>query len=194
MSKFKVGDEVTIKRCDIHGEGIPCYHVGELKSPYKITSADYGRAYPYRLNEDDSEWNDNELELVTTNNGDKSVTRRTFKLIKDSPTMKKGAILQEQCDDGTQPYTLLNAETHSLDPSFSISIAKRSIVEEQPKWFIEVFKAAPEWLTSEELEAYKAFMQKNKPAKAKTATPAVTKKSGWTPARRAAQIKRIKKA
>ena len=84
-------------------------------------------------------------------------TRRTFRLKKDSPTMMKGAILQEQCDDGTQPYIMLNQSTHCKDPSYSISIAKRELVEEQPSWFEEVFQVEPQFMTRPELDLFDAF-------------------------------------
>jgi hypothetical protein len=122
------------------------------------------------------------------------MARKTYKLIKDTPTMVKGAILQEQCDDGTQPYIMLNNDTHCKDPGYQIKFSKRELVEEQPNWFVEVFQVEPQYMTAAELEQWEAFKAtKTKKSVAKTETN-VSKKSAWTPARRKAQSAKIKAA
>lgn len=68
-------------------------------------------------------------------------TRRTFRLLKDTPEVSKGALFQEACDDGDQEYILLDHSYIVPDDYFdfykSISFS-RETVEEQPAWFEEV--------------------------------------------------------
>lgn len=82
--------------------------------------------------------------------------RRTFKLIKETPKTRAGALFQEQCDDGTQPYILITPEFNK-GGRVSEQITHRELVEDQPKWFTEVFKVHPEYMTREELDAWEAF-------------------------------------
>lgn len=108
--------------------------------------------------------------------GDKEVSkeRRTFRLLKETPTLKKGAIFQEQCDDGTQPYSLIEDDHKKANIGEGV-IQDRSLVEDQPKWFVEVFKVTPEYMNATELEQWKAFQKSNKPAKKKVAKRASSK-------------------
>lgn len=75
--------------------------------------------------------------------------------------LKKGALLQERCDDGTQPYDLLDSSQSSIKGSVGgrHSVVDRKLVEDQPEWFVEVFKVTPEYMTREELDKYKEFVK-----------------------------------
>jgi hypothetical protein len=140
-----------------------------------------------------------ELELITE--GGAPVARRTFKLIKDTPTLTKDAILQEACDDGTQEYVVLNHEAvKDLRPGVDIrraaAIYDRSLVEDQPKWFVEVFAVEPQYMTREELDQWEAFKgsktKRNYTKKVVEDKP--VRKSTWTPAKRKAHGEKIRAA
>lgn len=92
--------------------------------------------------------------------------RRTFRQLKETPDVKKGALWQEDCEDGTQPYSLITPE-HDKSDNGVISYHKRSLVEDQPKWFVEVFPIIPAYMTAEEKTAYEAFVKKQKAKKGK---------------------------
>ena len=173
MSEFKVNDEVRIVKCNMHGRDLPCSHIEDIKPPYRIT--DIHETGFYIINcQYDTLWDDDELELVTTKE-EKPVARRTFRQIKESDTVKKGAVWQEMCDDGTQPYELVDGTYHK-DGSTTPRIDNRSLVEEQPTWFVEVFEVEPQYMTAEELKQWEAFKKGQKPAHKKRGRPAKTTK------------------
>jgi len=152
MAKFKVGDRVRYTR------SYPEYGI----KPGALGTVDENSNIPFVIWDSadcERRWAimEERLELVTSNQGDNKVSeRRTFKQLKDTPDVKKGALWQEQCEDGTQPYE------------------SRKLVEEQPDWFVEVFKVHPEYMTKEELEKWEAFksgrVAKVAPKKAKKAS------------------------
>ncbi|UNQ40924.1 hypothetical protein MPC38_06650 [Prescottella equi] len=104
-----------------------------------------------------------ETQLVTEG-GEMPHQRRTFKQLKDSVMVKKDALWQEACDDGTQEYILLD-QAFNKDPRQTQRIYDRSLVEGDPKNFVEVFKVSPDYMTREELDQFEAF-KKGKTAKA----------------------------
>lgn len=164
MSKFRVGDPVRILSGPdmdhmIGDVGTIVMHDGSRLIPYTVRVRGKSRLGAY-----DPE----ELELITKEGG-ATVARRTFKLIKDTPTLTKGAILQEACDDGTQEYVLLSSD-FDKDHGSQPSIYNRALVEEQPSWFVEVFAVEPQYMTREELDQWEAF--KVKSATARKAKPA----------------------
>ena len=122
------------------------------------------------------------------------MARKTYKLIKDTPTMVKGAILQEKCDDGTQPYIMLNKNTHDKYADGADRKIKRSLVEDAPNWFVEVFQVEPQYMTREELDQWEAFKggKAKKPVAKKAAVTTTAKSSVWTPARRKAHSAKLK--
>lgn len=198
MSKFKVGDRVKITRRkagnftgaldwkEPNGDvGRVCTIVQtlpggeyELKAFTPVNGEDY---VGYFSNED--------IELV--NKGENTVKeRRTFKLLKDTPTVKKGALYQEACDDGTQEYVLISHEDLK-DESHDPMITDRSLVEDQPQFFVEVFKVTPEYMTREELDKWEAFKgqkKRGRPAGVKNVAVTKTKqkRAPWSAKRRAA--------
>lgn len=89
----------------------------------------------------------------------KPMARRTFRLLKDTPSVRRGALYQEDCDDGTQPYSCINTSEYAKDPTKKLgNVSTRSLIEEQPEWFVEVFKVEPEYMTREELDRYEVFL------------------------------------
>jgi len=161
-SLFKVGDRVKFTDYDHHDS-----EYGAHRDQSAVISK-----LPQNYNGDFSIiWDDGSTSGVwasenfwgmykVNNNGDnimEQYQRKTYRLKVDTPSMKKGALLQERCDDGTQPYDMLNAETHSKDTSYNISFAKRELVEGQPKFFEEVFVVTPAYVNAKELELWENF-------------------------------------
>lgn len=99
-------------------------------------------------------------ELVVIKEGD-NMSRRKFKLIQELPELRKGAIVEEACDDGTQDYEVLD-ESHikykGEDGKFYCCLP-REAVENEPKWFVEVFPASEVYLTKSELSDFEKFLK-----------------------------------
>jgi len=137
--------------------------------------------------------------LRNTNEGEKPMGRRTFKLIKDTPAIKKGALFQEECEDGTQPYIFITPESRKGESSDAVMrFQDRSLVEGQPEWFEEVYKVDPEYLNAADTTRWEDFKKtlgkRTYTKKTKAVTGAPKKKTGykWTPAMRKAQSERMK--
>lgn len=118
--------------------------------------------------------NDTDLKLATEAGDVEPQHRKTFKQLNDTITIKKNALWQEACDDGTQEYVLLD-ESFNRDPRQTQRIYDRSLVENDPKHFVEVFKVTPEYVTREELEQWESFKKRgSRPAKKIPDFPVVT--------------------
>jgi hypothetical protein len=154
MSEFKVGDRVRVKRCTFHDRFMSCDGHNAIGKTGVISEVDRGEADPYSIEGIDNIWRDADLELVKE--GDTPMGRRTFKLLKATPTHKAGTLFMEDCEDGTQPYSTFELE----GTSDYMKITDRSKVEDAPKWFVEVFKVEPEYMTKDELDAFKKFKAK----------------------------------
>lgn len=165
--KFKVGDRVKV--IDNNHSNFGCITtIGEWEDNGDDNNWCIGNQYssienPYGLKAPlNNTAYGTQLELI----GENKMARRTFKLVKETPTIKKGAIMQEACDDGTQEYILLDMSFWK-DTEFpnanSVKIYKRSLVEDS-SFYVEVFKVDPEYMTAEELKKHNEFMAK-KPAK-----------------------------
>lgn len=162
MSKFKVGDKVRM--VNRHDSDIKYGWVGTVTEDDPNPYVDWGR-------DGYEEWavgGEENLELVT-NEGDNEVEpkqeRRTFKLVKSTFDIKKGAIFQEQCEDGTQPYELITRDEHYLEADVrhgNYTVVVRELIESKPDWFVEVFKVTPEYMTREELDEWEAFKSRKK--------------------------------
>lgn len=63
--------------------------------------------------------------------------RKRYRLLKDTPELKAGAIVEEDCEDGTQGFT-------AIDRGFLVSERQkacaftREVVIDQPDWFEEI--------------------------------------------------------
>ena len=153
MAKFNVGDRVKIDNCNIYcakhknATSVVVNVDNESVSPFCVSDGGAGRHWV----------NGNESKIELIKKGNKVKERRTFKLLKDTPTVRKGALLQEDCDDGTQPYSFLSSNFNKTDSITLGKITDRSLVEEQPQWFVEVFKVTPEYMTQLELDQWNKF-------------------------------------
>ena len=86
------------------------------------------------------------------------MARRTFRLIKETSHYKPGALYQEECEDGTQNYVLINGEEFRKFPSakgVGQTVSSREAVEKNSTWFVEVFRVIPEYATKEEIKKFK---------------------------------------
>lgn len=195
MSKFKVGDKAQWIREPSCGTYFGCADAHHITITSVINDGEY---YYFDINNKDGVTLDSCLGCLTGDNYDnlknyhsersEPMARRTFKLIKDTPDVKKGALFQEKCDDGDQDYQILEEfeETHVTAPfeDGGKTVAYgRAACEDRPNWFIEVFKITPEYMTREELDQFEAFKKGKKSAK---------KKRTWTAAQRKAQSERVK--
>lgn len=171
MSKFKVGDLVTGTK----------EHQWAYKKEHRIKSVTtFGGREAYTLDVSGSslKWWAEELRLVkeaTTVKGETPVQRRTFKQLKESVTVKKNALWQEACDDGTQEYILLD-QTNNKDSRNTQRIYDRSLVEDDAANFVEVFAVTPQFMTREELDKWEAFKAVKPERKARAKTTKAPKK------------------
>lgn len=163
MAKFKVGDKVRFK--DYTACGDYREHRGEIATIARDTGDNYLRWSVEWADGETSYVDEDNMTLATAMQGEK-VMRKTYRQIKETPDSHKGNIWQEACDDGTQEYI-------SITPEFikgaetSICYPDRSLVEDQPKWFVEVFQVEPQFMTREELDQFEAFKKREKSPTAK---------------------------
>ena len=160
MAKFKRGDRVKIvsRTVSLH------YGMKDVGTVGYITLVDE-LSGEYEVSNNLGWYAEEDLELITEGQS-KVKERRTFKLLKDTPTLKKGALYQEACDDGTQEYILISPEFYKGSDNPSGCITDRSMVEKNPDWFVEVFKVTPEYMTREEIDKYHSFIGKKTVKKA----------------------------
>lgn len=77
---------------------------------------------------------DSEMSLVSSEKGE--TMRKRYILLKETIELKKGCIVEEACDDGTQDFVIITPEFRKfLEVD---SIVSRKAVTTQPKWFEEV--------------------------------------------------------
>ena len=89
------------------------------------------------------------------------MSRRTFKVVKETPELKVGTIVQEECDDGDQDYVTLDEKGNKFKDQTGTRYS-RHVVEKQPMWFEEVFPAVDIYLSKDDLKKFKAFMRAKK--------------------------------
>ena len=82
--------------------------------------------------------------------------RRRFILLKDTFELKKGAILEEACDEGTQDFILLSKDKAKFDTTNRNPEWYRELVINNPKWFEEVGLL---WLTQKQIEKVKKLLK-----------------------------------
>lgn len=77
---------------------------------------------------------------------ERNMSRRTFRLLKDTDFLAAGTLVQEDCDDGNQQYSVLDFDDAVLYDDFddfedyeleSHSLSRKA-VEENPEWYEEV--------------------------------------------------------
>lgn len=66
--------------------------------------------------------------------------RKRYKLLKDNPEVKRGAIFEEECDNGDQGFHLITEEylVFPKDQTQQGVRYGRNVVMKQPTWFEEV--------------------------------------------------------
>lgn len=95
-----------------------------------------------------------DLKLITNSNT--NTMRKRYQLLKDSYDMKKGAIYEEECEDGTQPFRLITKEFYKFSPGSTNIISDRAVVENNPEWFREV---KPLYVPADKVEAVEKFLE-----------------------------------
>lgn len=156
MSKFKVGDRVRVYRkyytrtnCS-WVDGVMDRAIGNTYTVTQVSDKDGDVRLDW---EDKPDWYFpvEALKLVNKSKENKPMGRRTFKLVKAMPGIKVGTLFQEECEDGTQPYSPMESIS-----GVTVRFSDRSQVEESSH-FVEVFKVHPEYMTKDELDKWKAF-------------------------------------
>jgi len=64
--------------------------------------------------------------------------RKVYILLKDTPELKKGAVLREKCDDGDQDFECINMSTKQKFKNQNACVYDRKVVMRQPEYFEEV--------------------------------------------------------
>jgi hypothetical protein len=64
--------------------------------------------------------------------------RKIYILLKDSPELKRGAILKEKCDNGDQDFECINIKTHRKFKDEESISHSRNVVMKNPEWFQEL--------------------------------------------------------
>jgi len=188
MSKYKVGDVVVIDHRDagnrygIDGDwNKPNGDAGKVGT---ITRVNLSGDRPYRVGSPQYPYlglfSASELRLVNQSKENKPMGRRTFKLVKAMPGIKVGTLFQEECEDGTQPYSPMESIT-----GVTVQFSDRSLVEDS-KFFEEVWKVEPQFMTRAELDRFEAF--KKLPKGKKPAKVAKTKKTAKKAPKKAVRL------
>lgn len=178
MSRYKAGDKVRIRSSRGSGwnaSGYMDYIIGTVQSILRTEDDGYRIANTNCQAVDYDTWyitNDDIVQLITEGGDMKPTQRKTYKQLKESVTVKKDALWQEACDDGTQEYVLLNADDNK-DPRQTQKIYARALVEEDPENFVEVFAVTLAFMTQAELDQWDAF--KKAAAKPVSRKPRVAK-------------------
>ncbi|WP_241473804.1 hypothetical protein [Mycolicibacterium neoaurum] len=198
MSKFKVGDKARLIRGGDEGS-LYGFKNGDI-----VTVTDLDRDGPNDLrvrNEDGVTGYARTSQFAHVAGTGQRKHRQTFRLIKGLPDVREGALFQEKCDDGDQDYVLLDSDYIKYDDEdgnrdASEYVLSRGAVENEPQWFVEVFKTHLEYITREELDQWEAFKAQGstKARKPKASAPVAKKttRRPWTPAQRKAASLRMK--
>ena len=147
-----------IKRISGHGRSEGSMPLGLLESMDGLFQYIYGlEEYPPYIQ-------------LSTKGETVNTTRRTFRLLKDTPDLKKGVLVQEACDDGDQEYNVLDLKNYVKHDDFFDFFGdanySRQAVEQQPTWFEEVFAVTPPFMNAKQIEQWEAF-QKSQATKTK---------------------------
>lgn len=174
MSKFEVGDRVRLLENIYSSPQTEPGSIGEI-IPRRGERGDYQvklQGYSWKTGLGFYEY---ELELVTKGGDMKPTQRKTYKLMKELPELKKGALLQEKCDDGTQDFKVLDEAFVKYSDEHGRKDFKypRQAVENEPGYFVEVFPVTPAFMTQAELDQWDAF--KKAAAKPAARKPRVAK-------------------
>jgi hypothetical protein len=85
--------------------------------------------------------------------------RKLYRLLKDSPELKKDAILQEDCDNGDQGFSILTKEYLKHSDQGGLSYSRKTVMN-SPEWFEEVFDLSKIfYVTKSELDKVKELLK-----------------------------------
>ena len=76
-------------------------------------------------------------------------------LLKDTPEVKAGAIFEEDCDDGTQGFSLLDKSIMLFNDQSGVSYSRKTVIG-QPSWFKKVDVL---WLTEDQIKKVKKLLK-----------------------------------
>lgn len=63
--------------------------------------------------------------------------RKKYILLKDSPELRKGAIVEEKCDNGDQSYTIITPEYIKFKDQGGTTYSRDTVMK-SPEWFEEI--------------------------------------------------------
>lgn len=153
--KFKVGDKVKILRNSC-GSNLEIGSIGTvvaidddgIKSWIYVNGKRTGHIYFPE-----------EIELITNSDTkEKPYMRKKYILLKETSGLKKGAIVEEKCDDGTQDFTLITPESDKFPNGTDWNIPRKSVTD-NPKWYQEVTVM---YVSKDKLEKVKKLLKKIK--------------------------------
>lgn len=150
--KFKAGDKFTV------GFGHSCgqFNTGDVVTVKEV----YLNGAITAFNDSGSCWDrPSHFDPRDIKQG-ATMSRRTFRLLKETDLLKKGTIFQEQCDDGDQPYEVISQDSYKFERAAHQTVRSRGAIENNPKWFEEVFPASEVWLTKDELKSFKDWQKR----------------------------------
>jgi hypothetical protein len=79
-----------------------------------------------------------DLLVVGNSTTNKPRQKKLYRLVKESLGLKKGTVVREMCNDGTQDFEVING-VGDVDRSVAeYDVLKRSLVVDNPSWFEEV--------------------------------------------------------
>ena len=152
MNKFKEGDSVRVKNdCSgtIKGEiYILGYGYSDGEHPEKLVA----RKGVLKKNGSGCGCKDN-WELINSNQT--TNMKKRYILLKEMPDLKKGAIMEEECEDGIQGFTCITPELYTEFNTVGSSFS-RKLVTNNPKWFQEV---TPLWVSADKLEQVEKILK-----------------------------------
>ena len=91
--------------------------------------------------------------------------KKQYILLKDSPELKKGAILVEEYDEGNQDFNCLDRSSwKQKDIDFEEVVYSRNTIMKNPDWFQEIY---PVYLTKEQLKKVEKLLGIKKEKKTK---------------------------
>lgn len=139
---FKIGDKVRILDCG----GKDSDHIGIVGYVYDTWgSGKYPEVGESRFS---SMNNGNicsaKLVEVITSSPTKDVNKtmlKTYRLLKETISLKAGAILQSAYDDGAKGYKVITKDLEKY-PDIRMSLLNSEAVEKQPDWFEEIVEIA----------------------------------------------------
>lgn len=144
--KFKVGDRIRSKYFTTIGrEGLI------------IEKSDTHYCWVIKFDDEKSieraAYHEDYLELLSPKEG--GSMRKRYILLKESPEFEKGAVFEEQCDDGTQDFDCITPDKRKEDVRSS-AYYDREVVIDQPDWFQEVEVL---WLPSDQIKKVKKILK-----------------------------------